>query len=236
MLSLAQSAIPFDRMAILLRNPDAYQPLVEDALRRAGVEGFYTLGSRRPNPAGRALLALLACASEGLSASRFSEYLSLGQVPEVDDKGSPPEPQLKWIPIQGELFPDIPAESAEQSEEDSAGDDRSPVVSGSLQAPYQWERLLVDASVIGGRDRWIRRLDGLRRELQKQIAEVADEDESTQRHLERQRDRLKHLRRFALPIIEFLDDLSTTGTWSEWLDSLERLAAMCLRRPESVLS
>src|SRR5206468_5706990 len=59
--------------------------------------------------------------------------------------------------------------STEQPEEDSAGDDRSPVVSGSLQTLYQWERLLVDASVIGGRDRWMRRLDGLRRELQKRI-------------------------------------------------------------------
>jgi hypothetical protein len=119
---------------------------------------------------------------------------------------------------------------------DSAGDDRSPVVSGSLQAPYQWERLLVDASVIGGRDRWIRRLDGLRRELQKQIAEVADEDESAQLQLERQLENLEHLRRFALPIIEFLDQLPTKATWGEWLDSLERLAAMCLRKPDSVLS
>ena len=158
-------------------------------------------------------------------------------MPEVDDKGSPPEPQLKWIPIQGELFPEIPAgESTEQPEEDSAGDDRSPVVSGSLQTLYQWERLLVDASVIGGRDRWMRRLDGLRRELQKQIAEVADEDESTQLHLERQLENLEHLCRFALPIIEFLDELPTKTTWGEWLDSLERLATMCLRKPDSVLS
>src|SRR5207244_12641863 len=102
MLSLAKAGTAFDRMAILLRNPDAYQPLLEDALRRAGIPAFYTLGSRRPNPAGRALLALLACAAEGLSASRFSEYLSIGQVPEADEKGSPPEPQRKWIPVQGE--------------------------------------------------------------------------------------------------------------------------------------
>src|SRR5262249_40567197 len=56
----------FDNMAILLRNPETYQPLVEDALRRAGVPAFFSHGTRRPNPAGRALLALLACASEGL--------------------------------------------------------------------------------------------------------------------------------------------------------------------------
>src|SRR6185369_3137919 len=121
MLSLAQSGIPFDQMAVLLRNPGAYQPLVEDALRRAGIPGFYTLGSRRPNPAGRALLALLACASEGLSASRFGEYLSIGQVPEVDDKGSPPAPEAKWVPIQGELFPDLRADApAEEASRETA--------------------------------------------------------------------------------------------------------------------
>ena len=35
----------------------------------------------RPHPAGRAFLALLACACEKLSARRFAEYLSLAQVP-----------------------------------------------------------------------------------------------------------------------------------------------------------
>jgi ATP-dependent helicase/nuclease subunit B len=238
MLSLAESGVPFDRMAICLRNPGTYQPLVEDALRRAGIPGFYTLGSRRPNPAGRALLALLACASEGLSASRFSEYLSIGQVPDLGDADTPTDPQPQWVPIQGELFPDIrgdePAEELE--EEEPSADDTSPVIAGSLQTPYQWERLLVDAAVIGGRDRWTRRLDGLDRELRKQIAEVADEDESLQRHLQRQLTSLQNLRRFALPVIGFLDDLPPAATWNEWLDLLERLAAMCLRAPETVLS
>ena len=47
-----------------------------------GVPAWFDRGTRRPHPAGRAFLALLACAAEGLSASRFAEYLSLGQLPE----------------------------------------------------------------------------------------------------------------------------------------------------------
>src|SRR4030095_6129321 len=103
----AELGVPFDKMAILLRNPEAYQTLVEDALRRAGIPAFFSRGSRRPNPAGRALLALLACAAEGLSASRFAEYLSLGQVTEPDDKGEPPKRDPGWVPVQGELFPEL---------------------------------------------------------------------------------------------------------------------------------
>ena len=217
-LSLAKSGIAFDQMAIVLRNPEAYQPLVEDALRRAGIPGFCTLGSRRPNPAGRALLALLACASEGLSASRFSEYLSLGQVPKID------APSPKWIPIQGELFADPPPDSPD--DEDAR----------YIPTPYQWEKLLVDAAVIGGHDRWVRRLDGLANEFRKQISEVQAEDESTRQRLERQLDRLANLRTFALPLIEFLDQLPGLAIWSDWLEVLEQLATKSIRRPEFVLA
>ena len=77
---LAAGGLAFDRMAILLRSPDRYQPLVEEVLRRSGVPGYFSRGTVRPDPGGRAFLALLACAAEGCSASRFDEYLSLGQV------------------------------------------------------------------------------------------------------------------------------------------------------------
>ena len=96
-LSAATSGIAFDRQAVLVRNPELYQPLLEDAFRRAGIRVHFTHGTQRPNPGGRALLALLACAAEKLSASRFSEYLSLGQVPETPQ-------QPAWTPPQGELF------------------------------------------------------------------------------------------------------------------------------------
>ena len=68
-------------MAVFLRTPQHYLGLLEHALARAGVPAYFDRGTRRPDPAGRAFLALLSCAIEGLSARRFDEYLSLGQVP-----------------------------------------------------------------------------------------------------------------------------------------------------------
>ena len=84
-------------MAILLRSPERYQFLVEEALRRAGIPSYFSRGSARPDPAGRAFLALLHCAEEFCSASRFAEYLSLGQVPE-----KPAE--AEWVPPDDDTF------------------------------------------------------------------------------------------------------------------------------------
>ncbi len=63
-LRLAERNVPFDQVAILLRNPDRYQPMVEEALRRAGIPAWFSRGVARPHPAGRAFLALLGCAAE----------------------------------------------------------------------------------------------------------------------------------------------------------------------------
>jgi RecB family exonuclease len=80
-LRCAREGTRFDEMAILIRSPHSYFGLVEHALRRARVPAWFDKGTRRPHPAGRAFLALLACAAEELSAARFAEYISLGQVP-----------------------------------------------------------------------------------------------------------------------------------------------------------
>jgi ATP-dependent helicase/nuclease subunit B len=79
----AGQGVRFDEMAILVRSGRDYMGLLEHALARAEVPAWFDHGTRRPHPAGRALLALLACADEQLSAKRFAEYLSLGQVPEA---------------------------------------------------------------------------------------------------------------------------------------------------------
>ena len=87
-LAHAERGTPFDRIAVVMRAPELYASHLETALRRADVPVHFGRGTRRPDPAGRAMLALLACAVEGLSARRFAEYLSLGQVPALPGTGS----------------------------------------------------------------------------------------------------------------------------------------------------
>jgi hypothetical protein len=88
MLDEAEAGVPFDEMAVFLRTPQHYLGLLEHACARAGVPAYFDRGIRRPDPAGRAFIALLSCAVEGLSARRFDEYLSLGQVPRVSREPS----------------------------------------------------------------------------------------------------------------------------------------------------
>lgn len=240
-LEAANHGTRFDDIAILLRDPQMYQPLVEEALSRAGIPGFYTQTSRRPNPSGRAFLALLACRSENFSASRFAEYLSLGQVPIPDAAGAPLNVPRRWVAAQGELFPleeNVEASDAEDSDSD-AGErdpDAAAVTAGSLSAPHKWEQLLVDASVISGASRWETRLRGLREELLKQISAVEEEHDAQRLYLTRQLDHLDQLRAFAVPVIQSLADLPDSATWGEWLECLEALAGKTLRRPERVLA
>ena len=61
-----ERGVPFDQIAIPVRSPERYQPLVMEGLRRAGIPVHCTRGSRRPDVAGRSFLALLHCAEERL--------------------------------------------------------------------------------------------------------------------------------------------------------------------------
>ncbi len=233
-----ERGLPFDRVAIVLRNPDVYYPLVEEALARAEIPAYFTAGTLRPDPAGRAFLALLDCALEGLSASRFAEYLSLGQVPAVDESGGPPEPKGLWVGSEddGQLSFRFPAPAEERTESEDSGRDDSPVAAGTLRTPFAWEKLLIDAAVIGGRERWHRRLAGLRAEFELQIKELERLADPSVVQTRRQLECLGHLERFALPVIERLDVLPKAAPWGEWLATLRGLAEMTLRHPESVLS
>lgn len=214
-LKLAREGIGFDQMAILLRNPDRYQAAVEDALRRAGVPAYFSQGTARPDPAGRAFLVLLKCAAENLSASSFAEYLSLGQVPAI-------ETPAKWVAPADEILSTDPPEPADPPSPERA-----------LSTPAGWEKLLVDAAVIGGRDRWARRLKGLEREFELRLEEV--DDEAQRSHLERQLERLRTLAGFALPLIGMLGELPKEAPWRIWLAALAPLAQVALRNPDGVL-
>jgi CRISPR/Cas system-associated exonuclease Cas4 (RecB family) len=241
-LDEARKGVPFDEMAVFLRAPERYLGLLEHALARAGVPAYFDRGTRRPHPAGRAFLALLACATEKLSARRFAEYLSLAQVPVLS--GAPRTREFV-VPDEDEfpLFRAIDGgdaasgRSTEDSEPTTVTDDDA-VVHGSLRAPWKWETLIVESAVIGGDPgRWHRRLDGLANEYQLRLAaERRDDPESPQAaRIERDLRNLNHLRAYALPVIDRLASWPAAATWGDWLDRFAELAPSVLRHPDRVL-
>jgi ATP-dependent helicase/nuclease subunit B len=220
-LAEAERGVPFDRMAVVLRSPEHYVDVLAEAFERADVPAHFAQGCLRPDPAGRAMLALLACAGEGLSASRFAEYLSLGMVPtaavaaQAVPWSAPREEHARWVEPEVET-------------------DESAVEEVSFPTPRRWERLLVDAAVIGGRDRWARRLDGLAKRLEFELEEL--DDEATRRQsVEARQKALAGLRRFALPLVSRLDALPKAANWGAWMTALSELAVHAIRKPERVL-
>jgi CRISPR/Cas system-associated exonuclease Cas4 (RecB family) len=261
-LEHARSGVAFDEMAILVRTPQNYFGLLEHALKRAGIEAWFDRGTRRPHPAGRAFLALLACAAEHLSAARFAEYLSLSQVPDAresdggpasHDDSAPRNPRHnsgEWVAPQDEAF-GLPVEPPTEDDDDdddgreAGSTTRDPqsslpdVVGGTLRAPWRWEKFLVEAAVIG-RDaaRWKRRLAGKAAELARQIAEAERRegaDSGLVVALRRTSEQLEHLRAFAVPVVEELSSWPSAAIWGEWLDVFAHLAPRVLRRPAHVL-
>jgi len=236
----ARTGVAFDQIAIALRSPQTYAPLLEAALERAGITAYFARGARRPDASGRALIALLLCAEEGLSAKRFAEYLSLGQVPDPEENGTPPQATDRWVAANDDLLTvdTSTPETTSPEPPPAVTDEDAPSVSGAIRAPWKWERLLVEAAVVGGRDRWERRLKGLDAEIRRKIHSIKLEEPESPRiiSLERERTNLGHLRRFALPLLEEPAAAPRETNWGEWLTILQRLATRALRHPEHVLA
>jgi CRISPR/Cas system-associated exonuclease Cas4 (RecB family) len=249
-LDEAGRGVPFDEMAVFLRTPQQYLGLLEHACARGDVPVYFDRGTRRPDPAGRAFVALLSCAVDGLSAKRFDEYLSLGQVPQVTDTAAA---AALVMPLD-EVFadeerrggpltpPDVWADPVGPPDSKIDTDDEA-VVAGTLRSPWKWEELIVESAVVGGRTReegkarWRRRLDGLAADFTYRIAELKkDEPESARiARFERDLRNLAHLRQFALPIVDALAGWSAEATWGEWIERFSALAIRGLRRPGRVL-
>lgn len=193
-IQLAREGAAFDQVAILLRNPDRYQPMIEDALQRAGIPAWFSRGTARPHSSGRAFLALLGCAAERLSASRFAEYLSLGQVPELPGAA-------KWVAPEDEILGALQNEVEE------------PPPEADRPTPWRWERLLVEASVIeGGKQRWERRLNGLEAEFvlqEKSLDQIQN---------------LKKLALPLIGMLDALPSAAIWNVWLEHLAELARLS------------
>ena len=150
--------------------------------------------------------------------------------------------EAQWVAPGDELVTNTTANENLDTEteiEDSAlvaQPEDSTVIDGALRAPARWEQLLVDSAVIGGKDRWARRLAGLANELRVRIEEAAPEDEARVEAIRRQAGDLEALREYALPLIERLADLPERANWNEWLAHLRELAVNALRNPEGVMA
>jgi CRISPR/Cas system-associated exonuclease Cas4 (RecB family) len=246
----AARGVPFDRMAILLRAPQPYRAHLEESLRRAGIPAHFARGSVRPDAGGRAFVALLACGAEKLSARRFAEYLSLGQLPDPTIEGAPPQaiPEVdRWVPpddeivrtavVRGASFDALDGPIAEEERFVAAGPPSlAPLtMTGSVPAPRRWEQLLIESAVLGGLDRWSARLDGLQQKLTKEL-EGLDGNEPLQDRVRKSLVDLEALRRFALPLLQELALLPARATWGEWTTRLSALATRALRKPDRVLA
>lgn len=241
-LDFAAEGVRFDEMAVLLRSPDEYRAHLEEAFARAEVPAHFARGAVAPDPTGRAFCALLACAAEQLSARRFAEYLSLGEVPDAAATGEPPAPMPRadrWVAPDEELIGEAVADALGAVRAVPVATDvapSQPVVDGQLRAPRRWERLLVDAAVIGGRARWERRLDGLARSLALELSAFDDPAGPEPQRLARTHSDLAALRGFALPLLDELAALPARASWGAWSDALSALATRALRHPERVLA
>jgi len=237
----AQRGVPFDRIAVVLRSPLHYRAHLLEAFRRGGVPAHFARGTTRPDPAGRAFLALLTCAATGLPASRFAEFLSLGEVADATSEGTPQaarSSEERWVPPDDGLLPPTTMDAVDELDVPALTTSaREPaVVGGTLRAPRQWERLLVDAAVIGGLDRWKRRLEGLRQQLALSLDDIEDAAGAEALHVRRDLSALEALTAFALPLLVDLDALPRQALWGDWLERLGALATRSLRHPERVLS
>jgi hypothetical protein len=243
-LDEAWRGVPFDEMAVFLRTPQQYFGLLEHACARARVPVYFDRGTRRPDPAGRAFLALLSSAVEGLSAKRFDEYLSLGQVPRLP--AGPREPAPPLNEIYAELSPDLEAEDPEAAMPAAppVDSDDEAIVAGTLRSPWKWEELIVESAVVGGRNRqegrarWRRRLDGLAADYEYRLHELTRREPDSPRIARLHRDlrNLAHLRQFALPIIDLMAEWPERATWGEWLERFSALAERALERSSRVQS
>ncbi len=248
----AKQGVPYDRIGIMLRSPEGYQPVLEEAFVRAEIPAYFSRGVLRPDPSGRAFLALLSCKAEGLSANRFAEYLSLGQVPALvpqapsqkpDSEASPPT-ALPWVASQDDAARAIANDEQEMqlslfSLEDATTSIQESANNGSPRSarfPRRWEDLLVEASVIGGSDRWQRRLEGLEHELGYRLQRLAFDQEAQHRAIRAALDQVENLKAFALPLIKKLDDLPQEADVGDWVPDLEQLARASLRQPRRVLT
>jgi len=233
-LAEARRGVRFDDIAVFLRAPEAYAGLLESAFARAKIPSHSAFGSSRPEPSGRAFLALLACRVEDYSAKRFAEYLSLAPSSRDDVLTSNEKiEQLDRSEKLGALLEGRLVNNAQGAPPNFAR-----VTTASLSLSLLWERLLAEASIVSRKERWPRRLHALARSFERELNQLRQTDPASPRieTIEREIQALQQLTEFALPIIEALAELPRRATWNVWLEELGRLATMALEDPTHVIT
>ena len=231
-LQEARSGTRFDRMAVLLRTPTNYRPHLIEAFGRAEIPVHFSRGALRPDPNGRAFLALLACAAESLSARRFAEFLSLGVAVAPDAAGAPSAPGGRpgFVPIVDELLV-RPSQNLDAANSTLGQDEPS----NDNFVPRAWEKLLVEAAIVGGDPaRWTRRLVGLETALEARVVALDADGDPASEIFERRLKAVRKLRAYALPLIQALADLPESAAWGQWLTALDELATRALADPTRV--
>ncbi|GIW40288.1 MAG: hypothetical protein KatS3mg076_0865 [Candidatus Binatia bacterium] len=227
-LEETRRGVPLDRMAVLLRSPATYVPLLSTALARAGIPAYFARGTTRPDPAGRAFLAFLSFVTENFSAARFAEYLSFAQVP-----SDIPDAADLWQPPRDEELSPSAAVSPPAALREEGTTDREEGVSW-----WRWEQFVTEAAVVAGTRRWRERLDGLAAEIEKKKTELEKEEADSPRRssLARRAKSLGRLRRFLFPLLDELEKLPPAASWGFWIEFLSGLAPRVLRSPERILA
>ena len=240
----SERGVPFDKMAILLRSPLQYRAHIEEALRRASVPAYFARGTVKPDPAGRAFLALLSCAADGLSARRFAEYLSLGEVADAED-GKPPAARPvadRWVPPDEDLLPSSMTRAGDGARADVEDDEplatspTAPTVAGTFTRPsdvgaldrrrcgHRWKGAMGEEarrapSRTGAR---LRRCPGARRRGDGRLPSARAR---RARSLEGVRASAARGSRVAAPPF--------SASWGVWLSELTALATRALRHPDT---
>ena len=224
----AGGGVRFDRMAVLVDDPAAYVPALAEAFGRAAVPVFFEIGAEPPSRAGRAFLALLNTALGGLSAEAFLEFLSL----DADRRGAGPDGD------EGEEAGDAGRSAVPGGDGDEpAGGEPAEAGDEASAAVRLREQLVLEAGVIGGLDRWERRLERLASRLadEEREADRAGEADGA-RERRRRREELARLQAEALPLLRRLSKLPGEATLGQWVEALGGLARAALRDPGPVLA
>ena len=148
-LQEAERGVPFDAMAVLLRAPRAVPRPSRAQLSHVPACRLVRSRHRAARSAGARLpRAARVCGRRSLSARRFAEYVSLGEVPDAGGR-APPEPAdppasvgfdrtTQFLPLSPASRPTRRARADHEAPlAATRPDDR--VVAGTLRAPWRWE-------------------------------------------------------------------------------------------------